>query len=334
MIRSLFPLHFPPLEEQEETIDIPIAAKKLAIKMESETGEPLLRRDRLKEARIHRNSSRQCEEERKPMVTDAEAKNENTVTQFGKKQLSPYIEDVAAMIVDEDLPYDELRQALDDRMHVDDSFVSETFDEQEVPEIVCEAFDQRLHEIISEPFLEQVSESVAEPVRGAPELEPALEFIANSVLYETSSCDKSESNVFESDENSTIDESGSYYSIDDSGDVKELIGEVTFTEDEIEVSIHLEETEEIGGIKDINPTNLNKVAEDDDRSEVTSVSADDNTVDTDDYDSDASWTSDSPLPELFKEFMFERLTGEISALTGKVYPADIRDASAGIGTWF
>jgi hypothetical protein len=325
------------------------------IEMKLKTRVPSSRRDRLKEALIHRNYSRQSEEERKPMVT----------------QLSPHIKNVATMIVDDDLPYDELRQILDDRMHVDSSFVSEPFDEQEVPEIVCKPFDeqevqgvpesvsdaynQELPEIVSEPFLKQVSGSVAEPAGATPELEPALESVANPVLYETSTSNRSECNLSESDENSTIDECGSHYSIDDCGDIQEFIGEVTFTsfmEDEEEIEVHLGETsiivERIDGIKDMNPTNRNKVAEDDDKSEVTCDSAHDNTVDTDDYDSDASWASDSPLPDLFKEsplpdlfkeFMFQRLTCELSALTSKVFPSDIREgvdrySSAGIGTWF
>jgi hypothetical protein len=364
--------------------------------MELETGASSSRRDRLKEALIHRNYSRQCEEERKPMAT----------------HLSPYVEDVVNLIVDEDLPYDELRQILDDRMNVDSSFVSKPFDgqefpetlskpldkevpeivseplfeqvsgpalesvfyesssndnfesntsalrqvfddrmqidssfvseafkEQEVPEIVSEAFDQLLPEIVSEPFLEQACGSVAEPEGTTLEVGPALK----SVPYETSATcsDKSESHVSESDENSTIDEAGSHYSIDDSGDIQEFIGEVTFTsfmEDEDEIEVHLGETsiilERMGGIKDINPANHNKVAEDDDESEVTCVSADDNTVDTDEYDSDASWTSDSPLPELykesplpelFKEFMFQRLT---------LAASEALNASADIATWF
>jgi hypothetical protein len=362
--------------------------------MELETGVPSSRRDRLKEALIHRNYSRQCEEERKPMVT----------------QLSSHVEDVT-LIVDEDLPYDELRQILDDRMHVDSSFVSEpfskpfdeqevpeivsepfleqlsgsaaepigtapefgpalesvlyesssndksesnisalhqvlddrmhvdcsfvseAFDEQEVPEIVSEAFDQLLPEIVSEPFLEQVSGSVAEPVGvgATPELGPGLE----SLPYDTSatSSDKSESNVNESDDNSTIDEFGSHYSIDDSGDIQEFIGEVTFTsfmEDEDEIEVHLGETsiivERIDGIKDINPTNRNTVAEDDDKSEVTCVSTYDNTSDTDDYDSDASWTSDSPLPELFKESPLPELFNELMFQQAKSSIGYIRDA--------
>ena len=352
--------------------------------MELETGVSSSRRDHLKEALIHRNSSQQCKEDRKPMVT----------------QLSPYVEDVVTLIIDEDLPYDELRQILDDRMnvdssfvseplsrpfdeqevpeiifkpldeqevsenalesssndifeskaaalrqvfddrmHIDSSFVSEAFDEQEAPDIVSEAIDQLRPEIVSELCLEQVSGSVAEPVGAALEVGPALEFVP----YKTSaiSSDKSESNVSESDENSTIDEAGSHYTIDDSGDIQEFIGEVTFTsftEDEDEIEIHLGETsiivEMIGGIKVINPTSYNKVAEDDDESEVTCVSAYDNTVDTDEYDSDASWTSDSPLPELYKEsplpdlfneFMFQRLTFAAS---------EALHASAGIGAWF
>lgn len=275
--------------------------------MELETGVSSSRRDRLKEALIHRNSSRQCDDERKPMVT----------------QLSPSIEDVTTKIVDEDLPYDELRQILDDRMHVDSSFVSQPFDEQDVPEIVAkpfdeqevpeivfkalneltipeisfEASDQRLPEIVSEPFLQQVSGSVTELVGSAPALAPAF-----------GSINKSDSNASGFDENSTIDETESYYSIDNLGDFQEMIGEVTFTsfmEDEDEIEVHLGETsiifEKIDGIKDIRPTNCSKAVEDDDKSEVTSLSVEDNTVDTDDYDSDASWTSDSPLPELFKE---------------------------------
>jgi hypothetical protein len=272
------------------------------------------------------------------------AKDENTVIQFGEDKLAPYTEDVAAMMVDEDLPYDELRQVLDNRLHGDSSFVSVPFDFL-APEIVSEAFDeqepslafdQQVPEIISEAFIEQVSESVAELKP------PALESFADSLLDETYSSDESESSVSEPDENSTIDESGSDRSIVDSGDAMVIIiGEVTFSEDEIEV--HLGEpsiiVEEIGGIKDMNPTNRNNVAEDDDKSEGTSVSADDSTididVDTDDFDSDASWTSEAPLPELFKQLIFQRLTGEISALTREVYPSDIgRDASAGTGAWF
>jgi hypothetical protein len=294
--------------------------------MELETGVPSSRRDRLKEALIHRNSSRKCEEEREPMVN----------------QLSPYVEDVVALIVDEDLPYDELRQILDDRVNANSSFVSEPFDEQEVPEIICkpldeqivpeivsESFDQLLPEIVSEPFLKQVSGSVAEPVGAVLEVGPTLE----SVPCETSaiSCDKSEIVVSESDENSTIDEAGSHYSIEDSGDIQE-IREVTLTyfmEDKDEIEVHLGETsiivEMIGG-KDINPTNRSTVAEDDDKSEVTCVSTYDNTVDTDEYDSDASsWTSDTPLPELFKELMLQRLMFAASKTL---------NASAGIATWF
>jgi hypothetical protein len=283
-------------------------------------------------------------------------------------QLSPHIKKVVTMIADEDLPYDELRQILDNRMHVDSSFVSEPFDEQEGPEIVrkpfdesfheqevpgivSEAYDQQLPEIVCKPFLKQVSGSVAESAGGTPELEPALESVANSVLYETSTINKSECELSESDENSTVDECVSHYSIDDSGDVQEFIGEVTFTsfiEDEEEIEVHLGEAsiivERIDDIKDMNPTNRNKEAEYDDKSEDTCGSPHDYTVDTDDYDSDASWTSDSPLPDpfkesplpdLFKKFMFQRLTCEISALIGKVFPSDLREgvdrfASAGI----
>jgi hypothetical protein len=294
--------------------------------MELETGVPSSRRDRLKEALIHRNSSRKCEEERNPMVN----------------RLSPYVEDVVALIVDEDLPYDELRQILDDRVNANSSFVSEPFDEQEVPEIICkpldeqivpeivsESFDQLLPEIVSEPFLKQVSGSVAEPVGAVLEVGPTLE----SVPCETSaiSCDKSEIVASESDENSTIDEAGSHYSIEEP-EIQER--EVTFTsfmEDKDEIEVHLGETsiivEMIGG-KDINPTNSSTVAEDDDKSEATCVSTYDNTVDTDEYDSDASsWTSDSPLPELFKELMFQRLTFAASKALNA-------SASAGIATWF
>jgi hypothetical protein len=346
--------------------------------MELETGESYSRRDRLKEALAtlaQRGYSRKCEEERKPMVTDVLVKDESTVVQFGKhqlapyiedkaammvdedlpydvlvkdestviqfgkNQLAPYIEDKAAMMVDEDLPYDELRQVLDNRMQDDSSFVSEPFDFI-APEIFSEAFDEQetfeafdhqFPEIISEAFIEQFSESDAELKP------PALESFAQSLLdEETDSSDKSESSVSEP----AIDESGSCCSIDDSGDAMVLIGEVTFSEDEIEV--HLGETsiivEDIGVIKHMNPTNRNKVAEDDDTSEGTSVSADDSTididVDTDDYDSDASWISEAPLPELFKQLIFQRLTGEITALTGKVYSSDGRDASADTGAWF
>jgi hypothetical protein len=158
--------------------------------MELETGESPSRRNRLKEAfttLARRDYAQLCEEERKPMVTDALAKDENTVTQFGENQLAPYIEDVAAMMVDEDLPYDELRQVLDNRLHDDSSFVSVPFDFL-APDVVSEAFneqepsvafDQQVPVIISKPFIEQVSESVAELKP------PALESFADSLLDET-----------------------------------------------------------------------------------------------------------------------------------------------------
>jgi hypothetical protein len=95
-------------------------------------------------------------------------------------------------------------------------------------------------------------------------------------------------------------------------------------EDEDEIEVHLGETsiivEMIGGIKDIIPTNRNTVLEDDDKSEVTCVSTSDNTVDTDEYDSDASWRSDSPLL-VFNEFMFQRLIL-------------LRTMRPGLRTWF
>jgi hypothetical protein len=332
--------------------------------MELETGEAPSRRDSLKEALTtltqSRNCSRQCKEEPTPMVTDG----------LGRNQFSPYIEDVAAMNVDEDLPFDELRQVHDNRMHVDSSFVSEPFDEQapktasepfveqQVPVIVSEVLDNRMHvdsafvsepfdeqevpvivsdafsepEIVSEPFSEQVSKSVAEP-----EVKPALESVVESLLYDTSSRDKSESYVFKTDEDSIFDDSGSFYSIDDFGDAKELIGEVlgvTYTEDEIEVQ--LGETsiivEQIGGIKEIDPTGRNKVAEDDSTSEVTSVSSDDNSVDRDDYDSDPSWTffgysgggaNRTPLSQMRQEYeeQLESLNDEKRELIMKNYAA-------------
>jgi hypothetical protein len=363
--------------------------------MEFEIGESSSPRDRMGEAlqlslqaMTKSNTSRQCEEVRGFMVTDT---SPNTVTQFGRIGLPPRIAAVAAMIEeDEDLPYDELRQVLDNRMDSDTSFFSEAFHEQ-VPKSVSESFDEpfdaHASEPFEEPFDEQVSEeSVAEPVaepppEPAPELKPVLVSVAESLLDEDSSIDNSESNVYESDENSSFDESESLCSIHEyrDGNELELLEEVTsFTEDEIEV--HLGETslliEEIGGIQDIKPKNVNDGAEDDDnlgemsllveeirdiqdikpkngndgaedddKSEVTSVNEDDDTVNTGDgYDSDASWTSDPPahLPSLFKDYIFQRLSGEFSAMTGTVVkPLDIReeiykdpDESTGVGSWF